>query len=270
MQVGAFRFGEIRLTVFEVGRFEMSVGDLFGAVPPGELAAACARHQITTDPVEFRMLPFIADLGDRRVVIDPGGHGDPTPMRAGLAEAGIAPESIDAVVITHGHLDHYGGCIAADGSPLFSRAKHFIQRAEWEHWIGDESGDAYQAENFRRFLEPMAEHFTLMEGDGEVVPGIEAIMTPGHSPGHMVVKVADVAVHTGDALLTSVCVEHPEWVARWEARGEQVVESRRRLLTLMADEDLLAMLSHMPFPGVGRARARADGWEWLREPLGAS
>jgi glyoxylase-like metal-dependent hydrolase (beta-lactamase superfamily II) len=189
-------------------------------------------------------------------------------MARALDAAGIAPESVDAVVITHGHADHYGGVVAADGGPLFPRARHHLQRVEWEHWTAPDNPEPGHAEAFCRLLVPLREVFDLADGAAEPVPGVRVVPAPGHSPGHQAVVVADRLLHTGDAVLTVLGVERPEWVASFELWPDDVVATRRTLLGLAAGQDLVAMLCHTRWPGLGHVVAEGGGFAW--RPLGAA
>jgi glyoxylase-like metal-dependent hydrolase (beta-lactamase superfamily II) len=257
-----FTLGDYQCALLNTGSFDMTAEVLFANAPADALSTALDRHRLTPDPIVFQTNPLLVDTGAHRIVIDPGGTGEASRLRGVLAEAGIDPDAIDVLIITHGHTDHFSGCIGTDGSPAFPQARHFIQRAEWEHWLTGNNPEPHHAESFRRLLLPLRDHFTLLDGDGEIVPGVEAIHTPGHSPGHMVVKIGGQAVHVGDALLSPVYVEHPDWFARFDVWPEQVIESRLGLLRQIAREDLLVITYHFPQPGIGRVRPAGDGWRW--------
>lgn len=256
------RVGPVTCTVLQVGTFEMNADQLFAAASPVERAAALRRHGLHVPPLVFRVLCLVLDVDGTRVVLDPGAVGDPTAMPAALAAAGIPPGSVDAVVITHGHADHYAGAVAADGAPLFPRARYHLQRAEWEHWTAPDNPEPWHAETFQRLLVPLRDRFDLADGEAEVVRGVRVLPAPGHSPGHQAVVVADRLLHTGDAVLTVIGVEHPDWVASFELWREQVVATRRRLLGMAADAGLLVVLCHTPFPGLGRVERDDAGFRW--------
>ncbi|MBN1313463.1 MAG: MBL fold metallo-hydrolase [Anaerolineae bacterium] len=260
-----FNLGDYRCVLLNVGCFDMSAGVLFANAPADVLSIALAKHALKPELIVFQTNPLFVDTGVHRVVIEPGGTDETGRLSAALAEAGIDPATIDTVIITHGHADHYSGCIGADGHPAFPDASHFIQRAEWDHWLAPDNPEPHHAEAFRRMLLPLHDSFTLLDGDGEIVPGLEAICMAGHSPGHMVVKIAGQAVHVGDVLLNVVYIDHPDWYAAFDVWPDQVVESRRRLLGLLAEEDLLAVTYHFPQPRIGRVTVTDGGWQWVPE-----
>ena len=254
--------GEAQVTVLEVGRFDMSADVLFAGAPAGARAAALERHGLPVEPIRFRVLPLLVVGGGRSVVVDPGAVGGGRSMRDALGAVGRSPADVDDVVITHGHADHYAGCVDADGAPVFGRATHHLQAAEWAHWTAPGNPEPGHAETFGRLLGPLRARFVLADGEAEVAPGVRVLPAPGHSPGQQAVVVADRLLHTGDAVLTVIGVEHPDWVASFELWPEQVVATRRRLLGMAADAGLVAMLCHAPFPGLGRVVRDDAGFRW--------
>jgi glyoxylase-like metal-dependent hydrolase (beta-lactamase superfamily II) len=95
--------------------------------------------------------------------------------------------------------------------------------------VSGQSGDGRTLRKaFRSVLTPMRDRFTLLAGDHEIVPGIEAQLAPGHSPGHVVIPGR--RAHTGDSFLRAPNVSHPDWTATFDLRPDQVRETRRRLL----------------------------------------
>jgi glyoxylase-like metal-dependent hydrolase (beta-lactamase superfamily II) len=195
-----------------------------------------------------------------------------------LETRGIAAESIDTVILTHGHADHWSSGVVVEGDlgwevpgrravrPAFENARYVIQHDEWEGWFKDPNSEEVHALPFRNILGPLRDHFDLIRGEDEIVHGVEVYPTPGHSPGHQVVVIGGAAIHVGDVLLHPICVEHPEWTAAFDVQPQRVVESRIGVLDLAAADDLLVITPHFPWPGLGRVR-KASGqrrWEYGR------
>jgi glyoxylase-like metal-dependent hydrolase (beta-lactamase superfamily II) len=264
----SFALDDYRCRYLNVGSFEANADTLFGDAPPDELAEALERHELDPEQIVFQVRSLVVDSGANRVLIDPSGAWE-DPHRLGLVleQEGIDPGSIDTVIVSHGHADHFWGGVRADGRPLFTNARYYIQRSEWQHWLAAENPEPDHAENFQRTLLPLEDRFTLVDGECEIVPGIRCRPTPGHSPGHMAVQIGEKAIYTGDVLISPVNVEHPDWTARFDVWPEQVVASRRRLLRELGQSGSLVLTCHLPGSGAGRVVAAGEGWRWQPEDL---
>lgn len=254
-----FRLGTFRCVVFDVGHFVISAPTLLANATEAERAAMLARYDHDAEGFIFRIKPLLVETGQHRVLIDPGAGEDHGQLARELTAAGIDPASVDTVVITHGHPDHYSG----SSGPAFPQARHVMQRAEWRHWETADNPEPHFVENFRSLLLPIQGCFTLLDGDGEIVPGIAALLTPGHTPGHMAVVVGDQMVCVGDALINLPYLENPAWVGKFENWPETVVQTRRTLLQRIAEEQWWIYGFHFPAPGTGRI----VGGQWVPETI---
>jgi glyoxylase-like metal-dependent hydrolase (beta-lactamase superfamily II) len=173
----------------------------------------------------------------------PEWMGTPGRLLEVLHETGTPPDSIDTVVITHVHDDHIGGTVAfptdADGEPVptpaFPRARHVIQRADWEwqHELARQSEE--DATILRLLLEPLgaAGLVDLVEGDVDLAPGIQLHHAPGHTPGHQVVRLGSRgrrAIVTADAFNHPAQFSHPDWPSGPDAIYPQAAATRRALI----------------------------------------
>jgi glyoxylase-like metal-dependent hydrolase (beta-lactamase superfamily II) len=264
----SFRLGQFDFNYLTVGSFEIDPGELFATASAAELSAALERYDLSPEKLVFQVRTLIVDTGSNRVVIDPSGDWeDPYQLEIVLKEAGIDPDSVDTVIVSHGHADHFWGGVRADGRPLFTNARYWIQRSEWQHWLSGDNPEPDHAATFQTTLLPLEDCFSFAEGAQEIVPGIRCLPTPGHSPGHMVVEIGEVATYTSDVLLSPPNVEHPEWSSSFDVWPEQVVTSRRELLDELGESGSLVLTCHMPGSGAGRIVRAEDGWRWQPEEL---
>lgn len=264
----SFRLGQFDFDYLTVGSFEIAPGDLFATAPAAEFSQALACYNLSPEKLVFQVRTLIIDTGSNRVVIDPSGDWEnPHRLETVLEQAEIDPDSIDTVIVSHGHGDHFWGGVRADGSPLFSNARYWIQRSEWQHWLSADNPEPDHAANFKQTLLPLEDRFSFADGAQEIVPGIRSRPAFGHSPGQMTVEIGAVATYTSDVLLSPPNVEHPDWSASFDVWPEQVVASRRELLDELGGSGALVLTCHMPGSGAGKIVPAENGWRWQPEEL---
>ena len=212
------------------------------------------------------------DLGSHAAQVFPGlDHSTSVTglLLENLRSSGVEPSEIDTVIITHAHPDHVGGTLNDRGVLVFSNAHYLISGEEWAYWNSDDAttkAPPFMVDAARRNLEPLKDRLTLVEDASEAVPGVRAIATPGHTPGHIALSVAsdgERLLHISDAVLYPLHLEHPEWTPVFDMLPEQASASKRRIFDLAAEEDALVFAHHFPpFPSVGHVRKGEQGWRW--------
>jgi glyoxylase-like metal-dependent hydrolase (beta-lactamase superfamily II) len=206
-------------------------------------------------------------IGPRKRPGFPTGHLDER-----LAEAGVRPADITAVVHTHLHIDHVGWNTfeAPDGAAqvFFPNAEFVIQQAEWDFWMTEEMLAEPRNVALRECVEPLRHSGRLRFTQGEDSFGehLVFISAPGHTPGHVAVGIADRGergVIIGDASHHPVHVAHPDWSSPLDWDGAMAAESRDRLFNMAADEQRLVLAGHWKHPGWGHI-VRLDGKRTFR------
>jgi glyoxylase-like metal-dependent hydrolase (beta-lactamase superfamily II) len=211
---------------------------------------------------------LVIETAGRRIVVDTCIGNDkrrPIPawnMRRGsfledMKDAGFAPESIDTVLCTHLHVDHVGWNTRLDGKrwvPTFPNARYLFARTEWEHWKAskDPSDETVIGDSVRPILD--AGLADLVETDAAVAPGVSLEPTPGHTPGHVSVRIDSddaSAVITGDLLHHPCQMAHPEWRSAFDVDGDRAERTRRDFLARYADKPTLVIGTHFAGPVAG-------------------
>ena len=250
-----------------------------GPLPAGALAC--------DGSLALSVQTFALRIGELRVLVDTGVGNDKqranpawsnldTPFLARLSAADFAPEDVDLVVITHLHTDHVGWNTRWDGSasiPTFPNATYLVARDEYEWWTGQDL-DAGRRQLFADSIEPIRASGQLrlldIPPDGlEVAPGLQVVRMPGHTPGHMTVRVTS---GTATAVISGDCLHHPLQLARPELNSSadidpaQAVRSRRALLDHLADTGGLLLGTHFPQPAAGTVTRTAEHYRFTLAP----
>jgi glyoxylase-like metal-dependent hydrolase (beta-lactamase superfamily II) len=175
-----------------------------------------------------------------------------------FAEAGFARERVDTVLCTHLHVDHVGwNTMLVDRRwvPTFPNARYLIGREEWAHWRDEPEGPDREVRNdsVRPVLEAGLADFVA--SDHRITPEIWLEPTPGHTPGHVSVRIASggaEAVITGDLMHHPVQCAETSWASRFDVDPEQARRTRRAFLARYADRPVLVLGTHFAAPTGGR------------------
>ena len=287
--------GEMQPTIyrFKLGGFEVApIMDSYvlrpGLTPSfgGEAAAAdvkalAAANRIDSDRYFHPFTPLLVNTGKELVLFDTGngslsaeyeqmkGRLPPGQLVARMGLAGYKPEEVDVVVITHGHPDHIGG-LTKGGQPVFPNARYVFGAAEFDFWNKGENireARKFNRELFVQIAVPLADRATFIKPGDEVVPGIRAVDAAGHSPGLMAFHIeseskrlliwADTCIHY------VMAIQRPEWHIDVDDDKDKAVATRKRILDMVASDQLFVAGFHMPFPGIGSVEKSAGGYRWV-------
>jgi len=277
---------------FKVGSFEcLAVSDgtftyphpipfLFANAPKERLEQTLLAHGIQPEQWAEWTSPYIClviDTGKHLVLVDTGAGGlgpNTGKLLQNLKADGIAIENIDTIILTHGHPDHVGGNTDGEGKSAFPHARFVMWKDEWDFWTSEPNLAELKIDEHikellvtfaRNNLLPIQGQLDLIDKETEIVPGIRAVSTPGHTPGHMALAISSMGQQLlviSDAVIHPIHVEQPDWYAAVDLSPEQVVNTRRRLLNRAAIEKALVLAFHLPFPGLGQVAQKGEGWQW--------
>ena len=214
---------------------------------------------------------------DRTVLFDVGSGPNFMPSAGKLAEsleiAGVAPDDITDVAFTHGHPDHLWGILDDFDDVLFAGAQLHFPRREFEFWSDPGTVDLMEdarkpfAIGARNRLEAMEEQLVLFDPGAEVVSGVEAMDTSGHTPGHTAFAVhagSETFMVIGDALTNyRISFERPGWPSGSDHDRDKGIATRRSLLDRLAGDKAKFVGYHLPNDGVGYAERSGDAFRFV-------
>lgn len=261
----SFQLGDFTVTTLLDGSLPRDgAQEIFGGgASDEEFAKVSAENFISPDLAQFFFTPTLVNTGSELILFDTGlGQGG---IQAALTDAGVTPDQINVVVLTHMHPDHIGGMTTSDAT-TFPNARYVTAAPEYDFWsaqdAGNRVGDLVAAK-----VTPLAEKMSFIEDGGDVASGVTAMATFGHTPGHMVyhlesngqrlILTADLANHYVWSFA------HPEWEVRFDMDKAAATDSRRKILGLLAADKVPMIGYHMPFPGAGYVETRGDGFRFV-------
>ncbi len=276
-----YNIGDIQVTVVTDGARTFPLPDGFIAnANKEEINAALQAAYLPPDNVTIYFSPIVVNTGGKLAIIDTGyGPGAATQpnstsglCQANLVAAGIDPKAIDTVIISHYHGDHVDGLLDAEGKPSFPNAEIKVPAVEHKFWMDD--GEMSRApkgrmeglfkNNRRVFSGEILKRVATYDWDKEVVPGVTAIGTPGHTPGHTSYVIASgsgkVFVQSDVTNNPALFVRNPGWHASFDQDGKMAEETRRKVYDMVVADKLLMQGFHYPFPGLGHVEKDASGY----------
>lgn len=276
-----FELGDAEVTVVSDG--PLPLGDpsgTFTGVPKEEVKKMLTDNFLNPDNVVLEQNSPVVNMGDKLILFDTGmgtskAFGPTTGrQQKSLEEAGIKPGDIDAVVLSHAHIDHIGGIVGADDKPLFPNAQYYISQLDFDYWT-DEGKLGSPLKDFvvhaRKNLLPVRDRLVFFKDGQEILPGVQAMAAPGHTVGHhmfMVTSNGKSFAFLGDLTHHAVLLlERPLMEFSYDTDPKQSAQSRVKMLTMLAANKIPVMSYHFAWPGYGHVAKNGDGFRYYPEPM---
>lgn len=283
-----FKFGDYEATVVSDGALPLGKADeSFTGAQPGEVNAMLTANFLDPANALLEQNALVVNTGRQLILFDTG-MGDsmgpasqmfgPTTGRLlrNLRAAGIDPAQIDLVVLSHAHCDHCWALVDAQGNRNFPNAQVAVSEADLKYWTDDANirGPAFMEAFIRgaqKNLSAYRDRMIMVRDGGEVVPGVIAMAAPGHTVGHMIYAVnsgPNVMVYTGDLAHHHVLLlRRPLLEFAFDTDPKQSAQTRARALDRFANERVMLLSYHFPWPGLGRVAREGEGYAWLPAPM---
>jgi glyoxylase-like metal-dependent hydrolase (beta-lactamase superfamily II) len=275
--------GDFEVTALSDGTVKLPMRDLLTRTTPAKVDAALKRAFLA-NPVETSVNAYLVNTGSKLVLIDTGAAGlfGPTlgSLQANLKAAGYQPEQVDEIYITHLHPDHVGGLVSG-GAAAFPNAIVRVDTADADFWLDEAKMKAAPKESQGFFqgamasIKPYADAGKLkpFEGRTELVPGISAQPTHGHTAGHSVYVVeskGEKLVLWGDLMhVAAMQFDEPAVTIQFDSDSVPAAKERALAYAAAAKGGYLVGAAHIAFPGLGHVR-KAGGKSYTWVPLNYS
>ena len=262
--------GDIEVTAVYDGPHQVPLGFLMGIEP----AEGRRLAGVTGDALPLSVNCFLIRTGGKTILVDTGGGTTMATLGllpANLRAAGVMPEDIEHVLLTHLHRDHSNGLIDAAGAAAFPKAEVSLHEEEAKFYLdrnftnSDPERWRNGAAEARRNLAPYAGRIRRFRED-EVFPGVSATLLPGHTPGHtgfLVQSAGERLLIWGDIVhLPRVQVPRPEVALAFDVDSNMARATRQRTFDRVAQERLCVAGAHLDYPGFGHVVRDGGGYRY--------
>jgi glyoxylase-like metal-dependent hydrolase (beta-lactamase superfamily II) len=274
-----FTLGSAECTIVTDGA--LPLGDpnaAFLNIDKAEISRELRDNFLSLDNAVLEQNVLIVNFGDRVVLFDTGMGNDKLfgestgRLALSLRQAGIDPADVDAVVLSHAHVDHCGGLIGLDGQRNFPKALYFIGEADFDYWTDDTKipseypGRLHFLKQARSNLLPVKDAMRFYRDNEKILPGVTALSAPGHTVSHTIFMIESDGrqlCYIGDLAHHPVLLlEHPRTQFAYDTDAALSAESRVRMLTMLAANRIPLLAYHFAWPGVGHIAAHNGGFHY--------
>jgi len=239
---------------------------ILGTVPEDLRRQALQTAGYSPEKLELGYNYMLIETGQRRILIDSGSGND--NLLQNMRAAGVEPEDVDTLVITHADSDHIGGLIDTNGKIVFVNARHIMQREAWDLYTSDpflENSQGYWADFARNVVPLLQDYVEVIEPGEEILPGIRVVDAGGHRDGHFALHIYsqdENMLHVSDAIHHPIFLAHQDWLSDFDAYPDIAMQTRSRLFAFAEGDQSLVLVPHFAYPGLGYLVSEAESWRW--------
>lgn len=269
--------GDFEVTALSDGTVRLPVADLLTNTSKPKVTAALARAK-QSSPLETSVNGYLVNTGSKLVLIDAGAGKlfGPTlgNLVTNLRAAGYQPEQVDEIYVTHMHADHVGG-LSDGGQTVFANAVVRADQRDADYWLSKANLEAAPKDAKGFFEGAMASinpyvaanRFKPFDGSGELVPGVKALASHGHTKGHttyVVESKGQKLVLWGDLMhVAAVQFAEPAVTIKFDTDAKPAAAARRKAYADAARGGYWVAAAHLSFPGIGQLRTEARGYAFI-------
>ncbi len=269
--------GDFEVTAISDGTVALPMDKLLTNIKAGDFTEAMKKYHLK-NPIETSVNAYLINTGTKLVLIDTGAGTlfGPTlgKLAANLKAAGYLPEQVDEIYITHMHADHFGG-LSSGELAVFPNALVRADQHDVDFWLSSASLQLAPAdkkasyETARAAFAPYikADKFKAFDGDTELMPGIKAIATRGHTPGHSIYQIeskGEKLMLWGDLMhVAAVQFSQPSVTIEFDSDSKAAAIQRQKAFADAAKLGYMVGAAHLSFPGLGYVRPEAKAYAWV-------
>jgi glyoxylase-like metal-dependent hydrolase (beta-lactamase superfamily II) len=278
--VESFKIGELSATALRDGGMELpNDNKVFGlGKKPEDVAAVLSSAGQPTDKLALSIQPLLVKTADKVLLFDTGAGTNFGPGAGKLGEtmaaAGIDPNSVTDIFISHVHGDHVGGLVNGQGGAAFPNATVHISKPEWDYLtkLKPEAAKEIGVSDQAKLVAAVTPKVDAFTPGADLVPGVvKAVEIKGHTPGHSGYQISsgsDSVLYVGDSMHHFVIsVQKPEWTMAYDGDKKTGAASRAALIEKLATDGQRVFAVHFPFPGIGKIEKQGDKFVWVPEAL---
>ena len=282
-----YKVGDAQVNAISDGASTFALPDGFVSnAKTDEVNAALAKAFMPKDKMTITYAPLVINNGGKVIVIDTGNgpaayaasKGNVGQFTTNMMAAGFDPKSVDMVVISHFHGDHVNGLLTADGALAFPNAEVLVPAVEYKYWMDDgemsrASGERMQGlfkNNRRVFDAGLKKKVTPYEWGKDVAPGLLAVESIGHTPGHTSYVLSSgsdkVFIQSDVTNLPALFVTNPGWHLNFDQDPAQAETTRRKVYDMLVADRMRVQGFHYPFPANGFVEKDGNGYRLVPAP----
>ncbi len=255
IEVLAVHDGVARIPITDTDFFSMGVE---AWEPHRQFLSADGEH------LELVLGGFLVRSGDRVALVDCGfGPMDRPPFQGGalltsLAAHGVQPADVTDVLFTHLHFDHVGWATQR-GEVVFPNATYRCHEGDWSHFVGPDAGAT-------RKLSPLTERMAFWSGSGPLLPGLDVMVAPGHTPGSTIMVLssgAERAMLLGDVVHCPIQLLDDEWAGISDVDPALAKRTRNALARELEGSDVPVAGAHFQGMHFGRLLVAEGRRRWV-------
>lgn len=278
---GFFRMalGDFEVTALYDGHLNINNKKVLKNVSASDLQKLLARMFITNSNVQTSVNAYLVNTGTHLVLADVGAAKcfGPTAgfIQDNIRASGYEPDQIDTIVITHLHPDHSCGLLTVDGKKAFPNAEVRLAKAESDYWLNPKVEERAPAD-YKPFFKMVYSALRPYKDSGKfkpfvpnqaLVPGVVAVPTSGHTPGHTSYQFTsknESLLVLGDMIHShAVQFPRPQVGVQFDTDSKKAIAARSLLFAKAAKNKVWLAGAHLPFPGIGHIRPEGKGYVWV-------